>query len=74
MEEYRLPNGKTTKSVNKMIKAWRDLAKPIEEATGATVRGFDPGISFNFDYHCIQLPIGFVEALNKALKKGDKDA
>jgi hypothetical protein len=45
-EVFRLPNGKTTVSVRRYIRAWRDVARPIERLTNSKLFGFDPDLSF----------------------------
>jgi hypothetical protein len=45
-ETFRLPNGKTTVSIRRYVKAWKDLAKPIEGLTNSKMWGFDPDLAF----------------------------
>lgn len=43
---YRLPDGKTTKSADRYIRAWRKLARPIERGTCSRMFAYDPGLAF----------------------------
>lgn len=77
-EEFRLPKGGSTYDVKKYIKAWRDLAKPICEATGSVLHALDPDIQIRFGDRkqgkitrmgkVITLPTDFLEKLNQKLK------
>lgn len=42
----KLPDGTTTTKPRRYAQAWRALATPIEQATGARLYGFDPGLLF----------------------------
>lgn len=46
MNLYRLPNSKVTESVQEYAKAWEDFAKPLCDAFGWELRGFDPMFQF----------------------------
>ena len=50
---YRLPNGKYTSNADKYIKAWREIAKPIETL-----------FFVGKDGKSISLPVWFVERFN----------
>lgn len=70
---YRLPNyTDLVDNVDEYVAAWQGLAKPIEQALGLTLSGFDPDFSFtkgNPNGMCtsVQLPMWFVRDLNTAL-------
>lgn len=75
---YSLPDYKNvTTDIDEYIKAWRDLAAPIEQQLGLTLNGFDP--VFNFlkgnpqtnNVTTIDLPVWFVRDLSTALRKLD---
>jgi len=44
---YRLPSGKITSNYEKYSSEWRKLAKPLEDAIGYELLGFDPGFIFS---------------------------
>ena len=67
----RLPDGTLTEDINDYLEAWQTLGRPIEEATGFYLYGFDPTLSFSNGPLNVQLPVGFVEKMNEALE-GDK--
>jgi hypothetical protein len=64
---YKLPDGKTTRSSKTYFKAWRNFAKPICEATGMKLIGFDPEILIGNGTVSIDLPNWFVQKINSAL-------
>ena len=70
---YRLPNYiDLVDTVDEYIEAWQTMAKPIEQAMGLTLSGFDPGFSFtkgnpNGVSTSIQLPVWFVRDFNIAI-------
>lgn len=71
---YRKPNGEYAEDVKEMAKAWRDLAAPIEKATGWVLYGFSPGLSFHSPNgrQTVQIPVQFAHALSEALlEKGE---
>lgn len=41
--DYRLPDGKTTKSTKVYLREWNKLKKPLEKALSLETIGFDPG-------------------------------
>ena len=41
---YRLPSGKTTNSIRRYCREWKQLSRPVAKALGCEVLGFDPGI------------------------------
>lgn len=41
-----LPSGKTTASVPRYYRAWRNVAKPFEKLMGWKLHAFDPGFAF----------------------------
>jgi hypothetical protein len=55
-------------SVEKYLKHYRDLARPICKATGATLHSFDPSIQFRFKGKVFDLNIDFIKSINKNLK------
>lgn len=63
----RLPNGEMTDSLDEYLKAWRDLAEPIADATGFELNGFDPTISFSNGKTVVQMPVDFAQDLSEAL-------
>ncbi len=69
MSYYNLPDGTTTKSSRKYIKAWRDLAAPIMKVTGMQIMGFDPGVLFSYEGKTsLDLPVWFLKLINEKLK------
>ena len=44
-ETFRLPDGKITVSIRRYVKAWKDVAKPIEKLTNSKLWGFDPDLA-----------------------------
>lgn len=46
MSTYRLPDGSTTRDVDRFVVAWRALAAPVERLMGWRVIGYDPGVLF----------------------------
>ena len=71
-EAFRMPDGKTTCSVDRYIKAWNALTAPAVEQLGLLVIGFDPHVSF----HCkrnpqaaVQMPVWLLKRINDALRK-----
>ncbi len=65
---YRLPDGKDTENADEYIKSWRELAKPIEKATGYKLYGFNPGFSFSNGREVIDISCEFVKKLKEALE------
>ena len=65
-QPYRLPDYVTlVDNVDEYCQAWQQLAKPVEEAMGLTLSGFDPDFSFtkgnpNGVSTYITLPLWFV--------------
>jgi len=70
MTLYRLPDGKTTRSIPVYLKAWRALADPLCEATGWTVYGWDPGVAFRTRDGLLTLTVGQIATLTLAIGKG----
>jgi hypothetical protein len=76
-QHFRMPDYKTLiADQDAYITAWQDMAKPVEEALGLTLTGFDPGFLFrkgnpNGVSTVIDLPVWFVRDLNKVIT-GDK--
>ena len=71
-EEFRMPDFTITTNVNKYVKAWKKLAKPICDATGAQLHAFDPTVQIFYGQNLffgrvIDLPPTFLMKLNKAL-------
>ena len=64
----RLPDGELTESTEEYLNAWQDLGRTIEKATGYTLYGFDPTMSFSDGNSHVQLPVEFVMRLSNALK------
>ena len=71
---YRLPDYTSlVDNVEEYSAAWQSMAKPIEEALGITLSGFDPMFMFtkgnpNGVSTTITLPVWFVRDLNTALE------
>lgn len=74
MNSYKLPDGTKTDDVEDYVKAWDDLVKPIEDATGYVLFAYDPDVAFkrNDDEYPfpVSLPLDFAIKLSKALRKG----
>lgn len=67
--EFRLPDGKITRSQSIWINAWRTKASVIENITGMTHYAFDPGITFiDDDGNSIQLPMWFINKVEEKIK------
>lgn len=70
---YRKPNGEYTDDIGEMAKAWRELAAPIEKATGWKLYAFNPDLAFRApptrSWQNVQIPVEFAHALSNALKK-----
>ena len=43
---YKLPNGKSTINIKRMIASWRKLGKTIAKTTNSRLSGFDPDFLF----------------------------
>ena len=68
---YLLPDGSTcTNSRDEYMTAWQDLVKPLLDATGLELRGFNPGYLLGSGNYSIDLPTWFVSALS-AFFQGD---
>ena len=71
---YRLPDYTTlVNDADKYCDAWQAMARPIEQALGLTLSGFDPDFMFtkgnpNGLSTSISLPVWFVRDLNEKLK------
>jgi hypothetical protein len=46
---FLLPSGKTTKSAERYIEAWRELGRPFCEILHAGLYAYDPGLAFVTD-------------------------
>ena len=71
-EEFHLPDGKTTRSVDRYIKAWRALTAPAVEQLGLVVIGFDPHVSFcckSNPQATVQIPVWLLKRINDVLRK-----
>ena len=67
----RGPDGQWYTDLVACCEAWVALAKPIADATGVEVYGYDPGVSF-YDPETKQLSnlsVSLVNKINKALEK-----
>lgn len=71
---YSLPDYKTvTDDIDVYIKAWRDLAEPIERELNLKMTGFDPVFTFADGNQqmpmtkSIELPVWFVRDLSQRL-------
>lgn len=64
---YRLPSGIETGSVEEYLSAWKELAAPIEKATGSRLAAFDPGFQFALGKLSWWLPVEVALAFKKAL-------
>jgi hypothetical protein len=54
----------------KYVNAWREFYRPLEEAFGAHVNGFDPAMDFQFpDGHYIHLTVEVVRRLRPYIVK-----
>ena len=76
MNRYRLPNGDTTRSGLKYVKAWRKTASPVTEfmrefSHGATWRlvAFDPDLRFLCDERVTDVSIPVALAMGLALEE-----
>lgn len=72
---YRKPDGTPTADTQEYIESWKNLAGPIEEATGWRLTSFDPLLSFvdtstKHWWGCVQITVAFAQALSKALRRG----
>ena len=64
-----LPDGKPARTTAQYLKAWRQLARPIEKAAALRLHGFDPDLLFlGKNGESVTLPVWFVERINAALK------
>ncbi len=72
--QYRLPDGKYTRSSRRYIKAWRDLAKPITKHLGYQVIGFDPGVLFSRGngQQSLSLPVDVLELVARLDKESQR--
>lgn len=72
---YNLPQRRTpTTDIDVYLKAWRELAEPIERALGLTLMGFDPSFQFRLGnaqgaHTTVDLPVWFVKLLSDTLSK-----
>lgn len=69
MNSYRKPNGEYTSDGDEYVEAWESMIQPILDATGLVLYGFDPdfGLRVPDTRYSINLPIWFVERLNRGL-------
>ena len=67
-----LPTGKFTSSNRRYFQEWKQIAKPIEKATGYKLYAFNPGFCFQRDSYKHIFSLSTFEAilLSKALKTG----
>lgn len=68
----RLPNEELVKDndIETYVNAWKSLAEPIEDATGAQLMGFDPDLLFYKKGHkSFEIPTWVAIHLNEALNK-----
>lgn len=59
-----LPNGKFTENENEYVKTWKSFVKPLCDATGTQLVGFDPRVSLSDGIDIVQLPLWFIKAFN----------
>lgn len=64
IQEFKMPDGTITTSINKHLKAWVKVAEPFERATGLKAIGYDPQVSFECG---ITIPPSVLIKLNKHL-------
>ena len=73
--ERKLPDGRSvTMSVERYIKEWSAIYKPIENAYGLRLVGFDPGFLFADKEHAnstIDIPVWLAKRMADIAKKGD---
>lgn len=73
-QRFGMPDGiHMTTNVKEFIQSWNDIAKPICEATGAKVHGFDPSIQIVWHDRIIDFPVSFLVKLNETLSKIPKE-
>ena len=59
-EQYRLPNGKYTTNVRRMISEWKDVYEPICDEFNIKVIGYDPNVLFKSEGGAsFDLPVEF---------------
>ena len=71
-EVFRMPDGKTTSSAGRYIKAWNALTAPAVEQLGLVVIGFDPHVSFcckSNPQATVQIPVWLLKRINDVLRK-----
>ena len=58
-QQFRLPSGDYTKSVNRYLREWNDLTGAIEKKLGVKVYAFDPdvGVSMPDGSYVCSLPL-----------------
>lgn len=73
---YPLPDyTNVTGDIDQYIRAWRDMAAPVERALGLTLNGFDPGFVFikgnpqTSTTTSVSLPVWFVRDLSEHLRQ-----
>ena len=73
---YSLPDYQTvTDDIDAYSNAWRAMAKPVEQALGVTLEGFDPTFTFRKGNPQtelaarVSLPVWFVRDLSKQLQQ-----
>lgn len=68
-ETMLLPDGRETTSDRRYVSEWRKFAKPICQATGSSLFGFDPGITIIDDKgHLLSLSKWFVTKINTIME------
>jgi len=72
-KSFRLPDQTATTDIKKMIKAWHDLSRPIEELTGLRLLGFDPGLLLTGNNTSFDCPLWLAEAFNSGIEKVRRD-
>ena len=66
---YRLPNSGTTESRDEYVKSWKCFAKPLCEAFGWKLRGFNPAFQFETtDERLITLDVSVVIDMRAGLR------
>ena len=68
---YRKPDGNYTSNEDEYVNSWRNLIQPVLDATGLILYSFDPDfVLYSSDgKYSIDLPVWFVERLNKGPNK-----
>jgi len=70
---FFLPDKTTTIDINKMLKAWRELAAPVERITGMKMYGFDPDLLIGDGTKSFSYPIWLAKMIATALAEKDRE-